>query len=151
MRGLLVAKPQHFGRLEPGQRRVAGYRHQVVSPDRFSYLPALPVSTLVIPEQGRPDDPIARIEEDGPMHLAGKTYSRHLSVGRSRDRAKYTRHRFPPVFRMLLRPARPWRQDRMLRGCVGHHIARGVDGQRSNAAGSDVEADYNAHRDRAPD
>ena len=64
MGGFLVAKPQDFGRLEPGQRRVAGYRHQLVSPDRFSYLPALPVRALVIPEQRRPDDPIASIEED---------------------------------------------------------------------------------------
>jgi hypothetical protein len=39
----------------------------------------------------------------------------------------------------------------MLRGGIGHHIPRGVDGQRSNAAGSDVEADYNAHLDLASD
>ena len=104
---LVVAQPQDLRRLEAGERGIAGQLEQPLRADALGDLVALGRGALVVPQQRRADHRAARVEEHGPVHLAGEAEPDDL-VGAGRgDLRQHRLRRLPPVGRLLLGPPRP--------------------------------------------
>jgi hypothetical protein len=100
---------------------------------------------LIAPDEGGANHFIVAIEQDGAMHLSGKSDAGDLIVagfGRSESAPDGQRAGSPPVARVLLRPPG-------LRRCEGSMLFRGggdhasllVDEESASAAGADIDAE----------
>ena len=110
---LVLFDPQQLGRREPRHRDVAG------DPAAIGGAPlelgALRMAAAIVPQDGRPQHPVARIEQSGTMHLARQTESAHGPVFGWMGGADFRQRRdggAPPVLRVLLRPQRLRARDR---------------------------------------
>ena len=73
------------------------------------------------------------------MHLAGETEALHIAPDLVRDLCDDRAARAPPVFRILFRPARMRRVQRIGGRRGGGHAARLIDRQTTRTAGSEVK------------
>ena len=95
----VAGEPQQLRRGEPGQRPVPGQLDQALEADAALDLGALGGGSLVVPEDRRPQNPVALAERDEPVHLAAEADRPFRQPGEHRLRGP------PPVLGILLGPA----------------------------------------------
>jgi hypothetical protein len=143
--GLFVSKPDDLWCLEAGERGVARDRDQSFFADGPCDPVALRLRALIVPQQRGPYHPVGAVEEDGAVHLARERDTSHLAPRFGGDLCQDYFRALPPVFRLLLGPARAWGVKRVVGRGFGHDLPRVVYGDGPGAAGPHVEADKNAH------
>src|SRR5207253_1340482 len=100
--GFFVTQPQDFWSLKSGDGGIACDFEQSLTADLLIDGFALACGSLVIPEQGRPDDLARVVEEDGPVHLTreAERHRRRLQLGG--DAAEHSLARRPPPRRIAI-------------------------------------------------
>ena len=148
--GLVLAHPKELGRSESFQRWIGRARDDLGKPDLALDGLALGGGALVAPENGRPDGPIAGVQERGAMHLAGEPDSaddrrvrRHPDAG-----AEGLEGRAFPGVGVLLGPAGLRGVHGIFRRVGGQDASVASDQHRPRAGGAEVQAQQQsvAHR-----
>ena len=139
--GFFVTQPQDFWSLKSSDGGIARDFEQSLTADLLIDGFALACGSLVVPEQGGPDDLARAVEEDGPMHLTreAERHWRRFQLGG--DAAEHGLARRPPPLRILFGPTGPGRLQRIFLDGGGQDIAIEVDGERARTRGADVEPD----------
>jgi len=75
---LVFAHPEKLGEREIRERRVAGEINETVCAELLGKFPDLGFGTLIAPDEGGADHVIVAIEQDGAMHLPGKSDAGNL-------------------------------------------------------------------------
>ncbi len=100
---------------------------------------------LIAPDERGAENAIVLIQQNGAMHLTAQADGGDLfRAGRGllQQGGNGVNGRLPPVFRILLRPARLWRaKGSMLTHCRADHFSCRVYQQDARAAGADVDSD----------
>ncbi len=139
--GFVSTQPEQLGRGESRKRPVAGEGDQPVEADELLDLGALGARALVVPEDGRAENAVIRVETDQTVHL-----SREADPGVAGAKASQCLlARVHPVVGILLRPAGVRCHERIALLRRGHDVAVRCDGDRLHAGRADVQADENAH------
>ena len=110
---LVLFDPQQLGRREPRHRDIA--RDLPAIGGALLEFGALGVAAAVVPQDGRPQYPVARVEQGRAVHLAGQAEPAHGGVLGWMGRPDFRQRRHggaPPVARVLLRPQRLRARDR---------------------------------------
>ena len=138
----MAAQPQKLRCREPRQGAVPGQRDQPVEADALFDLGTLGARSLVVPEDRRPDDAIGAVERNEPVHLAREPDPGDPSPVELRSQhAEHDLGGVPPVVRILLRPTRVGRRERIaVLGDGGDRTVR-RDGDALHARGADIEPD----------
>ena len=134
------------------ERWIAGELDDAVSADLICQRAALLFGALVAPDQGRTHHLVALIEHDRTVHLSREANASDLGATEfclAESLANCHATGPPPICRMLLCPADPWRGKRLvpLHG-GGNHLATLVDHERTGPACADVDAEQKCCRSR---
>ena len=139
---LVAADPQQFRQREIGERGIRRQLEQPIAADGVVQPPALGLGALVAPDDRRPQDRAARVEQHRAVHLSGETDARDgigRDAGLRQDRAQRILRRAPPVGGILLGPRRTRRgKRRVLRRRRAQERAVFSKQQRARAAGADI-------------
>jgi hypothetical protein len=108
----------------------------------FGHGGALRAAAAIVPQDGRPNRLIARIQQRQPMHLAGHANRRDIVGGNMLQHgAQADAGGIPPLARVLFRPQRPRGRKIVGVAVAGHNRPALVDHQRFGCGGADVDAD----------
>src|SRR5215218_461868 len=141
----MAAEPKQLRGGEPRQGAVPGQFDQPAEADPLLDLLALGAGPLVVPEDGRTQDALLRVEDDQAMHLSREPY-RVVAAEPPKGRVRGAH----PVVGILLGPTRPRRRQRVfLLGATGYG-AVGRERERLDTRRSDVEADERGHEPASP-
>lgn len=103
------------------------------------------IGALVAPDQSGSDDFVVFIEQDGAVHLAGKTYGGDGFASETRDLQRFADSESggaPPVAGILLGPAGHWAGEvGVLFRARGEHCTVFIENESARSAGSDVDAE----------
>ena len=146
-RRLLLAQPQHLGRLKSGDRGVARDLDQPGGADFLGDGPALVLGPLVAPQQGRADHAIAFVQEHRPVHLPRQPKRQRRMRKPGDDTLQNVLARAPPLLGVLLGPSRTRDRERIRGRSRGDNVAEKVDGDRTRSARSDVQPDQRTRPD----
>ena len=141
----MFADPKKFCEREICQRGIAGELNEAVEADGALEFFRLRFRSLVAPDQRGTNDFVVFIEEDGAVHLAGKTNGGEGIGGEAGGLQRFANSDgsgAPPVARILLRPA-GLRAGKigMFLGARGENGAVAVQNDRASAACADVNAE----------
>ena len=142
-RGFVVPQPEHLGKREALEGRVA----DPLAQSRFASgpardLPAFGRGPSIAPEQRRTDHNAAPVEKHRRVHLSRDPHRRDARGRLPVENLPRAREaRLPPPVGVLLRPAGVRRAERQGRGRGGDHGARRIYQQGFDAARPDVEAE----------
>ena len=150
---LVVAHPHELRRREAGQRVVAGDLDESLGPDGLADRVARRGGPLVVPQDGRAQDVVGRVEEHGAVHLAGQADRDDVvarDARRGQDRPDRRDGAVPPEVRRLLAPER----SRDLEPVLGDTDAADrpgiVDQDGLGRGGRGVDPDDVGHRCQRP-
>ena len=113
--GLLILHPEKLGRRKPGKRNVRRILRQLILPDLVVQIIALFRCSSVIPENCGTDYLVLVIQNHKPVHLSAKTDPGNPALVHIRGQLLDARDALLiPVFRLLLRPPRMRKIQRIL-------------------------------------
>ena len=140
---LILPDPDDFGRREAGQHRVRCQLDDPLPTDALRDPRALRAGALVAPEERRAQHLMPRVQEDRAVHLPRETDAPDLPRGDAAFRQRLPDRENtgpPPILRLLLRPARPRRAERILGGRRAEGAPLLIDDECPGSRRPDVNA-----------
>ena len=146
--GFVIAHPEDFGSLEPGQSRITRDGEESFSADFLGDFGALCCGTLIVPQQGRADDGVGVVEEDRAVHLTGQADAADVCrVDATDDGADCLLGATPPIRGVLFAPERLWGRNGVLGESAGDNGTFAITDDCFGAGRSDIEPDEERHSD----
>jgi hypothetical protein len=137
--------PQQFREGEVSKWRVAGKLNQPIHAEQFRQLSNLSFRPLIAPDDGGSHDLVARIEQDGTVHLSRESDAVN-SGSAGAEFFQRPRHGMPagspPIPRILFCPSQLRRLKRlMVCGSGRNHRSPLVNDESARPAGADIDAE----------
>jgi hypothetical protein len=150
----VLAHPHDLGRGEAGQHLIAGQLQQPIeSAHLLGDRCALFTRALIVPQNGGTQNVIGSIEHDQAVHLPRQSDRGHFvarSIGFAQCSCDAGNRALPPIGRILLRPQRLRRRERIFGRVRGDYRAALVDQQRFRAGRGDIDAEKECHERTPP-
>ena len=136
---LVFAHPEYLGRGEAGEGDVRRQGGEPVLADGVVEVVHLVAGAPVVPEYGRADDVVVRVQRDKAVHLAAGAYAGDLGRVKARDQLRHALHYGgAPVLGVLLAPARVGEGERIFLRYGVQHRAALVHEEELDRAGAEV-------------
>src|SRR5262245_59527015 len=152
MRRLVVAHPKQLGKREASQYGICSTRQNGFLADFGIDGIHLRLAALIAPDERRPNDAIGIIQQDQPVHLAGKADASNVLACRVRlcqHATNRTLRRIPPVLWTLLGPKRAFHSHVFMGGRNSvSKLAALIDQKGARAARSHINAEPITHEEK---